>query len=192
MGEERRLHIGEAPSYSIEPRTDDRGISMLVTAISLLVTALLVLLALKATGVTGSGTKATPTQSVSLADDTQAQQNLSQGVSTLQQTDPGGQGSASAASLQAANPSVTFTSAASSNPSTISVTPQSDGSSVALADRSTDGTCWTVWWSPTAGAWFGAQTGQSSCTAPSMSGPPTPGPVSASAIGWQQGSFPAA
>jgi hypothetical protein len=167
---------------------------LLVTAISLLVTALLVLLVLKATGTTGSGSGAsgTPSQSVSLADDTQAQQNLSQGVSTLQQTDPGGQGSVSAATLQAANPSVTFTSAASTNPSTISVTPQSDGSSVALADRSTDGTCWMVWWSPTAGTWFGAQTAQNSCTAPSLLGPPTAGPVSGSAIGWQQGSYPLA
>jgi len=163
---------------------------MLVTVISLFVTALLVLLVRTATGVSGSGTSGTPSQSVALADDVQAQQNLSQGVSTLQQTDPAGQGSVDAAALQSANPSVTYTTGASLNPSTISVTPQSDGRSVALADRSTDGTCWVVWWSPTAGTWYGAQTGLSSCTAPSLSGPPTAGPVSGSAIGWQQVTFP--
>jgi hypothetical protein len=183
------VHHRKAPTRTPGQWKDDRGLSMLVTAISLLVTALLVLLVLKATGVTGSGTSATPTQSAALADDTQAQQNLSQGLSTLQQTDPGGQGSVNAAALQAANPSVTYTSDASSNPSTISVTPQSDGA-VALADRSTDGTCWVVWWSPTTGTWFGAQSTQSSCTAPSLPGTPTAGPVSSSTIGWQQGKFP--
>jgi hypothetical protein len=165
---------------------------MLVTVISLLVTALLVLLVLKATGTSGSGKSGTPSQSVSLADTAQAQQNLSEGLSTLQQTDPSGQDSVDAAALQSADPSVTYTSAASSSPSTISVATQADGSSVALADRSTDGNCWMVWWSPTAGAWYGAQTAQSSCTAPSVSGTPTPGPVSDSTVGWQQGSFPAA
>ena len=183
---------GVAPSLAKEPGTDDRGLSMLVTVISLFVTALLVLLVLKATGVSGSGTSATPSQSVSLAADTQAQQNLTQGLSTLQQTDPGGQGSVNAAALQAANPSVTYTSAASANPSTISVTPQSYSSSVVLADRATDGNCWLVWWSPTAGTWYGAQTGQSACIAPSLPGPPTPGPVSSSTVGWQQVTFPTA
>jgi hypothetical protein len=176
----------------MEAGTDDRGLSMLVTVISLFVTALLVLIVLKATGVSGSGTSATPSQSVAQADDVQAQQNLSQSVSTLQQTDPGGQGSVDAAALQSANPSVTYTSADSSNPSTISVTPQSDGSSVTLADRSTDGTCWIVWWSPRSGAWYGAQTGQGSCIAPSVSGTPTPGAVSNSTVGWQQVTFPTA
>src|SRR5664280_357289 len=42
-------------------------------------------------------------------------------------------------------------------------------------------------------AWYGAQTGRlASCTAPALASAPTPGPVSSSAVGWQQASFPAA
>jgi hypothetical protein len=186
------VHENEAWSRPRKSGPDDRGLSLVVTAISLLVTALLALLVLKATGVSGSGTPAAPSQSVSLADATQAQQNLTQGVSALQQTDAGGQGSVDAPALQSADPSVTFTSGASSSPSTISVTPQSDGSSVVLADRSSDGNCWVVWWSPTASTWFGVQTGQASCTAPNLPGTPASAAPSSSTIGWQQGSFPAA
>lgn len=191
------MHHGSGPIAALtpgtdEPVTDDRGFSLLVTVISLLVTALLVLLLLKATGTSGSGKSGTPSPPVAAADATQAQQSLSAGLSTLQQVDAGGQGSVDATALQAADPSLTFAPGASTGPSTVSVTPQSDGSSVTLADRSTDGTCWVVWWSPTSSPWYGAQTGQGSCTAPSVSGTPTPGPVSGSSVGWQQESFPAA
>ncbi|MGH9078579.1 MAG: hypothetical protein ACRDYE_00595 [Acidimicrobiales bacterium] len=65
-----------------------------------------------------------------------------------------------------------------------------DMGSVTLTDRSSDDICWLIWKSGGSAAWYGAQTGLASCTAPSLSAPPTPGPVSSNAIGWQQGSFP--
>ena len=63
--------------------------------------------------------------------------------------------------------------------------------SVTLADRSSGGICWLVWRSDGAATWYGAQSGQSRCTAPVLSSAPSPGPVSSSSIGWQEGSFPA-
>jgi hypothetical protein len=186
------VEIG-ARAGSPRPRrrsTDDHGLSLLVTAVGLLISALLVLLVLKPTVGSGSGsgsTNSTP-HPVAVADAALAQQNLSGAFATLQQVDAGGQGSVEAPTLQAADPSLDFTTGPSSAPATLSVTPSADGTSVALADRSSDGTCWVVWWSSSTGAWYGAQTAQPSCTAPSASG----GPVTSSGIGWQQGSFPTA
>jgi len=168
----------------------DDGLSMVVTAVSLVVVALLVLLALQATSGSGSSTGSTSPTSAAAA--SQAQQSLGNALSTLQQVDPGGQGSLDASALQSADPSLTYTTGASTGPLTLSVAAATDGGSVTLADRSTDGTCWYLWWSPSTGAWYGARTGQSSCTAPTPTGTPTPGPVSSSTIGWQQGSVPAA
>jgi len=165
---------------------------MVVTVISLLISALLILLVLKATAGSNSGSARSAPPPVAAADTGLAQQNLSGALATLQQVDAAGQGSPDAATLQAADASLTFTSGSSSSPSTLSVTPGTDGSSVTLADRSTDGTCWVVWWSPRASTWFGAQTDQPSCTAPNGSAAPSPGPVSPSTIGWQQGTFPTA
>jgi len=68
----------------------------------------------------------------------------------------------------------------------------SGSGTVTLAARSSDGVCWLVWKGQGSGSWYGAQTGLASCTAPALSSAPTPGPVSSSGIGWQQGSFPAA
>ncbi len=62
--------------------------------------------------------------------------------------------------------------------------------SITLADRSSDGVCWLVWSSGGTATWYGAQTGLTSCTAPPLSAAPTPGPVSSTVIGWQQGRFP--
>ncbi len=59
-----------------------------------------------------------------------------------------------------------------------------------LADRSSDGVCWLVWTSGGSTTWYGAQTGLTSCTAPSLAASPTPGPVSSTTIGWQPASFP--
>ncbi len=61
---------------------------------------------------------------------------------------------------------------------------------ITLADRSSDSVCWLIWKASGSATWYGAQTGLTSCTAPQLSSPPAPGPVSASAIGWQQGGFP--
>jgi hypothetical protein len=61
---------------------------------------------------------------------------------------------------------------------------------VTLTARSSNGTCWLVWQGAGSATWYGAQTGQSSCTAPAMASAPAAGPVTSSGIGWQQGSFP--
>ncbi len=63
---------------------------------------------------------------------------------------------------------------------------------VTLAARSANGTCWLVWRGDGSATWYGAQTGLPSCTAPALAAAPSAGPVSASGIGWQQGSFPSA
>ena len=67
----------------------------------------------------------------------------------------------------------------------------SSSGAITLADRSSDNVCWLIWKASGSATWYGAQTGLSSCSAPQLSSPPAPGPVSASAIGWQQGGFPA-
>ena len=176
----------------------DSGFSMIATMLSMVAVALLVALLVGSSfhsGPTASGTAANP--EVALADSVQAQQSLSTGLHAAQDAaaSTGGLGSVDAATLSAAEPSVTFIAGPSTGPTTVSVATGSttDGTGeVTLTDRSSDGTCWVVWSSPSSTTWYGAQTGQSSCTAPALSGPPTPGAVSASAIGWQSGAFPAA
>ncbi len=66
------------------------------------------------------------------------------------------------------------------------------GGTVTLAAHSSNGTCWLVWKGDGSATWYGAQTGLASCTAPTLGAAPSPGPVSSSAIGWQQGGFPTA
>ena len=66
-----------------------------------------------------------------------------------------------------------------------------DNGSVTLASHSTSGTCWLAWKAAGSATWYGAQTHLSSCSAPALSSEPTPGPVTSSTIGWEQGSFPA-
>jgi hypothetical protein len=62
---------------------------------------------------------------------------------------------------------------------------------VTLSARSSNGTCWLEWQGAGSATWFGAQTDQSSCTAPALMSAPSPGTVTSSSIGWQLGSFPA-
>ena len=176
----------------------DGGFSMIATMLSMVAVAVLVGLLLASTfhsGSTSSGTAGN--QQVALADSLQAQQSLSTGLHAAEDAAAvaGGLASVDAATLSASEPSVTFVSGPSTGPTTVSVATGStaEGTGEAtLTDRSSDGTCWVVWSSPSSPTWYGAQTGQSSCTAPALSGPPTPGPVSGSAIGWQQGAFPTA
>ena len=174
---------------------DDTGLSMVVTLASMVIVALLVLIGLKATF--GSGTTAGSSihQPVSAADDAQAQQSLSTALTTAGAA-AAGTGSyvgLAASALQTAEPSLTFVDGASSGPGTVSVASTSDGSgSITLAARATGGTCWVVWRSPQAGTWYGAQTGGGSCAAQPVEPTPNPGTVSATSIGWQQGSFPTA
>jgi hypothetical protein len=176
-------------------RLEDDGFSTVVIVISLLVTAVLSALVLGATLNSNSGanssTSVTNAPGVALATDVQAKQTLSQALSaaTSAASAQGGYGSLDASALSAAEPSITFVDGPSSSPTTVSVAGGSGG--LALATRSTSGTCWLVFSDGSGTTWYGAQTGLSSCAAPSLSGAPTPGPVSSSSIGWQQGSFPA-
>jgi hypothetical protein len=64
------------------------------------------------------------------------------------------------------------------------------GGSVTFAARSSDGICWLVWRGDGSATWYGAQTHLASCTAPPLPSAPATAPVSASAIGWQEGGFP--
>ncbi len=125
----------------------------------------------------------------------------------------GGYSGITAQSLEFDEPSLDFTSGASTNNATVSVatssggasgigqlpvqgvggTGTSSGGSVTLAaySDSTTGTgsCLYVWM--TSGAtWFGAEENQTSCTAPDLSQAPSPGSPSPSSIGWQQGTYP--
>jgi len=176
------------------PRSpDDQGLSLLVVAFGLIITALLVLWVAKATLSSGSGSPSnSPDRPASAADAIQAQQNLSTAFTSVRLAAAGGQAAPDASALQAADPALTFTSGASTGPGTISVATTTDGTGAALAARSSNATCWIMWWSPTGGTWFGAQTGQASCTAPVLDSTPVPSPVTIASIGWQQGLFPTA
>lgn len=170
---------------------DDQGLSLLVVAFGLIVTALLVLWVAKATLSSGSGSPFHGSdQSAADADAIRAQQNLSTALTSVRLAAAGGEGIPNASALQAAEPAMTFTSEASTSPGTISVATTTDGTGTALAARSSNATCWIMWWAPTGGTWFGAQTGQASCTAPVLDSAPIPSPVTSTSIGWQQGIFP--
>ncbi len=183
---------------SAQRHAGDGGFSMIATMLSMVAVALLLALLLASSfhsGSTASGTAGNP--EVALADSLQAQQSLSTGLHAAEDAaaSAGGLASVDAATLSAAEPSVTFVSGASTGPTTVSMATGSTAEGageVTLTDRSSDGTCWVVWSSPSSPTWYGAQTGQSSCTAPALAGAPSPGPVSRSAIGWQSGAFPTA
>ncbi len=198
----------------------DAGFSMIATALSMLATALLVALLLGTTLDSGNSTTSSTgvagAPGVAEADDYVAQQALTTALSSSGAA-VASAGVGGTAGLSAADPSVSFTTGPSTNASTISVAQSTAGStgdqgipgiadsgvagatggnggagSISLADRSADGTCWVVWRSSGSATFYGAETGQSNCTAPVLSSAPGVGPVSSSAIGWQQGSFPAA
>jgi len=190
---------------------DERGFSMVVIVISLAITAILVALLLGTTLKSGSNSSTNITNAPGVAQATaiQAQQTLSTALTAADTAaSSGGYGSLTVSALSASNPSISFVTGPSTDPSTVSVAvtgggagaeggfgvdgvPGGSGGSVTLADRSTDGTCWLVWKSAASAAWFGAQTDLSSCTAPALDTAPSPDPVSSTSIGWQQGSFPA-
>jgi hypothetical protein len=198
----------------------DDGFSMIATALALIATALLTAILVGTTlnsgGSSGapSGTGVSNAPGVAQATGLQAQQTLSTGLATVATAaaSGGGYGSLQPSALSAANPSITFVAGPSTDATTISVavvggaagSDQSGiggvaamggagdmGGSVTLAVRATDGTCWLAWRSSESGTWYGAQTGQPSCTAPALASTPTAGSVSSSSIGWEQGSYPA-
>lgn len=191
--------MGDATPSDRRPlrRPDDAGLSMVVTAGSLLVVALLVLFSAKA--VLGSSNASSTGSSVAAplaaADATEAQQALSTGL-TAAMTAAGTTGTfvgLDASSLGASEPSISFVDGPSTGPNSVSVASTSEGvGSVTLAARSTDGTCWFAWRSPQAGTWYGAQTKTTTCAAQPVEPTPNPAPVSSSSVGWQQGTFPQA
>ena len=195
-------------------RRDDSGFSIAVVAISMLVVAALVLPAAKATlgGTTGSSSDSVSgNPEVALAESVQAQQSLSTALNAASGLGAGGGGSIAGlgdsgvggaantaaagdiARLSAAEPSLTFVSGPTTSATTVSVAedPSLPGS-VTLATRSASGVCWLVWHASGTATWYGAQTHLASCSAPALGSPPSQGPVSSTAIGWQTGSFPSA
>jgi hypothetical protein len=124
-----------------------------------------------------------------------------------------GYGTISAQSLAFDEPSVHFTQAASNADTTVSVatsggqaaTPgdtsiqavvggaSSGGGSVTLAafSQSTSGTgsCLYVWMT-TGATWFGAEPGETACTAVALSTAPAAGPPTSATIGWSSTTFP--
>ena len=198
---------------------NDAGFSMLLTVISLLITAVLILFALttmfKSSG--NGSTKLTNEPGVGMADDLAAQQALQTSLTAADAVAAasGGYGSVTSSALSASNPSITYVDApgSSSSSSTVSVASSSaspsgggaggvaglgDGSdqggggsgSVTLAVRASTGNCWLAWKGAGGVTWFGEQTGLTSCHAVTLGSAPTAGAVSSSAIGWRQGAFP--
>ena len=176
------------------PRGTEAGFTMVATMASLVVTAVLVALVLSST--LGSHGKPQPAVTnapgVSLADNLQAQQALSTSLTaaTTSVAGAGDYSSVTPAMLSAADPSLTYVTGPSSSSSVVSVASPSSGGSITLVVRAASGTCWVVW-AGSGGPWYGAQTGQASCTAPSLDVAPTTSAVSSTAIGWQRGGFPA-
>jgi Flp pilus assembly protein TadG len=185
------------PARRPERRRDDAGLSMVVTAASLLVVALLVIFSVKATlGSTSASSAGSSVRApLAAADATQVQQTLSTGLAAAASA-AGSTGSyvgLDASLLEASEPTITFVDGPSTGPNSVSVASTSDGSgSVTLAARTSNGTCWFAWRSPQAGTWYGAQTGTTTCAAQPVESTPDPAPVSNTSIGWQQGSFPQA
>ncbi len=171
---------------------------MLVTVISLLVTAALVALAIGATLGNGHSTSPglTGSPGVSGADNVTAQQALSDSLTAADAAAVGGGlASLTPSALEGAVPSLTYVSGPSTNSSTVSIAiasgAVSGGGSITFAVRAATDTCWLVWKGASGATWYGAQTGLSSCTAPALAASPQPTPVSSASIGWQQGGFPA-
>ena len=189
------IQAGRVPDQR-PSRRGDGGFSMIATVLSLAAAALLVALLLGSTlhsGGTG-GTSVSNAPGVAQSDALAAQQALSTALSSAAAAAANSGGSLDLSTLSASDPSIDFVSGPSARASTVSVTvaADSDGAgTVTMADRSSNGTCWLVWRSASGVTWYGAQTGLASCVAPAIAAPPTPGPVSSSSIGWQQGTFPA-
>jgi hypothetical protein len=175
-------------------RRTEAGFTMVATMASLVIAAALVALVLTSTlsshGKAQTGTANAP--GVGLADSLQAQQALSTSLTAATTAVSGGGDYSTITTdvLSASNPSITYVNGPSSSSSVVSVATSSATASVTLVVRSAGGTCWVAW-TGTGGTWYGAQTNQSSCTAPSLDVAPVASPVSATAIGWQRNGFPA-
>ena len=177
---------------------------MIATMLAMVIGALLVALLLGKTlgSSTTSSTSISNAPGVAEADSLQAQQSLSTGLTAAATAAAasGGYATLTSADLSQANPSIHFVTGPSTSSSTVSMATTATGgtggggggggSSITMAAHASDGTCWLVWKSDQGATWYGAQSNLATCTAPAISSPPTPEPVSSSTIGWQQGSFP--
>ncbi len=175
--------------------TADSGFSMVATMLSLLASAILVALILIST--LGSHGQSKPgianAPGVGLANDMQAQQALSTSLTTAIAEAAGGgdYSTVTVAFLAAANPSITYVDGPSTSSSVVSVANSAGGGAITMVVRASSGTCWLVW-AGSGDTWYGAQTNQTSCTAPPLDSAPTASAVSSTAIGWRQGDFPSA
>jgi hypothetical protein len=176
------------------PRGTEAGFTV-ATMASLVVAAVLVVLVLSSTLSSHGNSQPSVTNApgVGLADNVQAQQALSTSLTAAASSvaGTGDYGSVTPAMLSAADPSLTYLTGPSSSSSVVSVASPTSGGSITLVARAAGGICWVVWAGP-AGPWYGAQTGQAACTAPTLEAAPTTSTVSSTAIGWQRGGFPAA
>jgi hypothetical protein len=102
----------------------------------------------------------------------------------------GGSVAAAASAAAAADGSVGASGGTGGTSDTPGSDSQTTGGTVTLANRSSAGTCWLIWKSEGSATWFGAQTDQSSCTAPALPSSPISGSVSSTSIGWQENGFP--
>ncbi len=116
------------------PGTDSgmSGFGFVMVAVSMLITAALVVLLLKSFAGDGSSSD-NPNDSpgIQLADDLQAKQTLSSSLTSAQSqaAQAGGYGAVTAAALGADNPGITYTSGASSSPTAVSVASDSTATS---------------------------------------------------------------
>ena len=182
----------------------------IVTMLALLITALVVAILLTADfGGSNAKSKAVGLQGsplVSPAADIAAKEALSSVLASATQavTAAGAeQGAVAMSTLTGANPDLRVVSGPSDGPTVVSATVSppsaaslvpagaSDGGAVTLAVRSDSATCWFAW-TDGMSSWYGAELNQSSCQAPDLPTPPVPGAVTASTVGWQPGSYPAA
>lgn len=198
------MHHGSL-GHESDHRGGDLGFSMVVTALSLGATAVLTVILLSTMFKSGASSNASVSNvpGVEEASPLQAQQTLSSGLSSVEAAaaGAGGYGSLTPSTLSASGASVSFVAGPSSNATTISIAISETGGegigagetgAATLAARASDNVCWLIWKSAGGPVWYGAQTALSSCSAPVLTSPPSPSPVSPSSIGWQQGSFPLA
>jgi hypothetical protein len=184
----RRLPVGT---------TTESGFSMVATAASLVIGALLLAFALTSMLKSGGGSNASLSNApgVGMADDLSAQQALTTSLTAAGSAAAvaGGYSAVTGEALSASNPSITYTGGASTGSSTVSVATSAGtggGGGLTLAVRSSSGNCWLVWDGGGGATWFGEQTNLPSCTAPALGTAPTASPVSSTAIGWRLGAFP--
>jgi len=176
----------------------DAGFGLVSIVFSLLIVALLSVVALKGlVGETSTGTGSKPLAvTVDQARDVQAQSSLS---SAMQDIRDGAisNGSVSASDLAQYGVQPSPSSSASEVSGAVADASAAGGDSggalgfggVTLAAQAASGTCWFVWFSASA-TWYGFEPDATTCVAQSMSVAPTAGPDSPGMIGWQQGSFP--